>query len=97
MPNEGTTELRHEPEQQRYTLYIDGELVGVADYLLRPGAITFTHTGIAPDRRGGGLGARLVKFALDDVRATGGLTVKPACWFVREWFQRHPEDADLLA
>ncbi len=90
------TELRHEPAESRYALYIDGELIGVADYLLKPDSITFTHTGIAPDQRGGGLGAKLVKFALDDVRATGGLTVKPACWFVRDWFTKHPEDRDLL-
>jgi len=89
-------EVRHEPEQSRYALYEDGELIGVADYVRRGDTLIFTHTGIAPDRRGGGLGSTLVDAAMADVREQGGLSVRPACSFVREWFQAHPEQAELL-
>ena len=46
--------------------------------------------------RGQGVGAELVRQALDDVRAGGGLVV-PQCWYVARFIDEHPEYADLLA
>ena len=43
-----------------------------------------------------GLGAELVRGALDDVRARGS-TVLAQCWYVAEFIDQHPEYADLLA
>jgi predicted GNAT family acetyltransferase len=37
-----------------------------------------------------------VEFAVDDVAATTGYRIVPMCWYVGEWFDRHPERADLL-
>jgi predicted GNAT family acetyltransferase len=54
------------------------------------------HTEIDPRQRGRGLGAVLVQGVLDDARARGA-SVVPACWFVREYIEQHPEHADLLA
>jgi len=91
------TEVRHAPEANRYELWDEGELVGVADY--RPGAdgsLVFPHTEIARDRRGQGLGEVLVRGALDDVRARGEVIV-PACWFVADFVDANPEYRDLLA
>ena len=44
---------------------------------------------------GAGVGSAIVRFALDDIR-TLGMKVRPTCWFVRGWIERHPEYADLL-
>jgi hypothetical protein len=46
--------------------------------------------------RNRGLGAELVRGALDDVRRNGR-TVVPQCWFVAQFIDEHPEYADLLA
>ena len=37
-----------------------------------------------------------VEGALDDIRSRGGLTVRPSCSFVADFFGKHPEYADLL-
>jgi predicted GNAT family acetyltransferase len=51
---------------------------------------------IEPSMRNRGLGAELVRGALDDVRARGG-TVVAHCWYVAEFIDQHTEYADLLA
>lgn len=91
-----TTEVRHAPDRSRYELVIDGEVVGIADYRERDGALVFPHTEIDHEHRGQGLGDVLVEGALADVRARGQKVV-PACWFVREYVARHPELADFVA
>ena len=91
MPND----VRHNPERSRYELYVEGEMVGVADYTVRDDTIVFPHTEVVRARRGHGLGAELVKGALDDVRTTGR-SVVPRCWFVAEFIDENPEYRDLL-
>lgn len=90
------TEVLHEADGARYVLRVDGEAVGVADYRDRGDALVFHHTEIDRSRRGHGLGAILVRGALDDVR-TRGRTIVPTCWFVAEFVERNPDYADLLA
>jgi hypothetical protein len=89
-------EVSHNAEQSRYELRVDGHLVGVADYRADGAVWTFPHTVIAGSRRGQGLGAELVRGALDGARRAGA-TVVPQCWFVREFIEAHAEYADLLA
>lgn len=89
-------EVVHEAERSRYLLRTDAEVVGVADYRDRGDALVFHHTEIARDRRGHGLGAILVRGALDDVRGRGRAIV-PTCWFVAEFVDRNPEYGDLIA
>jgi predicted GNAT family acetyltransferase len=92
-----TSRVIRNDDRQRYELVIDDHVVGVADFELLEGSrMVIPHTEIDPRQRGRGLGARLVQGVLDDVRARG-VTVVPACWFVREYIEQHPEQADLLA
>jgi predicted GNAT family acetyltransferase len=90
------TEVSNAPERSRYELFLDGELVGVADYRIVGDRVVMPHTEITPPLRGRGLGEILVGHALDDVRATGR-TVVPSCWFVAEYIDAHPNYRDLLA
>jgi uncharacterized protein len=89
-------EVRRNDAGSRYELLIDGQLAGVADYRLDEDRVVLPHTEIDPRRRGQGLGAILVKGALDDIRHAGR-TVVPACWYVGQYIDEHPEERDLLA
>ena len=90
------TEVRHAPEASRYEIRKDGRVVGIAEYVDRGDVLVFHHTEIAAPRRGDGLGAELVRGALDDVRARGGRIV-PTCSYVAEFVDEHPEYRDLVA
>ena len=89
-------EVRRNDADGRYELLVDGELAGIADFRLDEERVILPHTEIDPRRRGQGLGAILVQGALDDIRHAGR-TVVPACWYVREYIDQHPEERDLLA
>ena len=90
------SEFRNNHQQRRYELSIDDEVVGVADYDIEGDVVVFPHTEIERSRRGNGLGAQLVQYALDDVRATNR-KVQPLCWYVAEFIEEHPEYADLTS
>ena len=91
-----TAEVRHEPDLSRYTLWQDGEPVGLADYRLTGQDLTFTHTEVDPAKRANGLASILIEEALDDVRTRTDLTVVAACPFVADWIDQHAEYQDLL-
>ena len=82
-------------DEGRYEAHLDGQLAGVAAYRLSDGRIVFTHTEVDDAFEGQGIGGRLVRGALDDVRGRN-LQVVPRCPFVRSFIERHPEYADLL-
>lgn len=86
-------EIFDHPELGRYEARLDGELAGLAAYTLSDGKIVFTHTEVHLE--GQGVGSALVRWALDDVRRRGSLTVVPQCPFVRGYIEKHPEYADL--
>ena len=83
------------PEADRYEIRDGDRLLGLAAYQRRGDELVFTHTEIDPEAEGSGLGGKLVRAALDDVRAKGG-RVEPRCSFVRGWIDRHPEYGDLV-
>lgn len=89
MTDTATPSVRDNRDEQRYETTVGAEKAVVA-YELGDGTITFTHTYVPPAAEGQGVGAALVRFALDDAR-TRGLRVIPRCPFVRTWIKRHPE------
>jgi predicted GNAT family acetyltransferase len=82
-------------DEQRFEISVDGERVGLAEYLTDGERIVFTHTEVDPPEGRKGLGGRLVRFALDSARQRG-LEVVPRCPFVRSFIQKHPEYLDLV-
>lgn len=88
--------MAHDRDRRLYALHLDGELASYAEYADDGSVVTFPHTVTVPHRRGQGLAARVVRFALDDVRAQGKQVVA-ACWFVAQFIDDHPQYADLLA
>nr|WP_100346157.1 GNAT family N-acetyltransferase [Compostimonas suwonensis] len=75
---------------------IGGQLVGVLDYTINAGAISFLRSFTNPPFRGHGYAGELVAFAVDDVETTTDYRIVPMCWYVGDWFEAHPERAALL-
>jgi predicted GNAT family acetyltransferase len=90
------TTVRNNPEESRYEIRDGERVLGVAAYERRGDTTVFTHTTVDPDAGQDGLGSKLVRAALDDVRSSGG-SVVPQCLFVRGWIDRHQDYADLVA
>lgn len=80
--------------QHRFELEVEGHLAK-SFYRNENGVITFVHTEVPPELGGKGVGSRLIKGALDQVRA-GGLKVIAECPFVKAYIDKHAEYADLL-
>lgn len=86
-----STEVRNAPDQQRYELVEDGEVIGFAAYQEVAGdRIVFTHTEVDPKVGGRGLGTQLVAGALEDARDRGQAIV-PICPFVARYVHAHRE------
>ena len=80
--------------QHRFELEVDGHVA--AAYYERSGeVIIFEHTEVPAELGGKGIGSKLVKGALDQVRAEG-LSVVPQCPFVKAWIEKHPDYSNLL-
>ena len=86
--------VSNNPAQQRYELAVDGH-IAASYYEIADGVITFVHTEVPPELGGKGIGSKLIKGALDQVRAEG-LKVIAQCPFVKAYIEKHPECADLL-
>jgi len=84
------------PLDSRYELFLEGRMVGFADYHVDHDTVVLPHTVIQPSLRGHGLGERLVQGALDDIR-TSGRRIEPRCWYVAQFVDEHPEYEDLVA
>ncbi len=83
------------PAGGKFEITLDGEEAGLIAYERSGATISLIHTLIDPRFEGRGLGTRLVREALDSLRAQG-LAVLPQCPFVRGYIQRHREYADLV-
>jgi len=85
------------PAESRYEARLGDRILGVLEYELGPdaGRIVLVHTEVRPDAEGMGVGSRLARGALEDVRARGiPLTVE--CKFVTAYLKRHPGEYEDL-
>jgi uncharacterized protein len=89
-----TNAVSNNPARHRYELEADGHIAATY-YKITDGVITFIHTEVPPELGGKGVGSRLIKCALDQVRADG-LKVIAECAFVKGYIEKHAEYADLL-
>jgi hypothetical protein len=80
--------------QHRYELAIDGHIAATY-YKIDGNIITFVHTEVPSELGGKGIGSKLIRGALDQVRA-GGLKVIPQCPFVKAFIDKNADYQDLL-
>ena len=98
MPDEQTIEIEvvdHRDAHRYEARDPDGNVLGFSQYRLSGDVVVFTHTEVDDAQEGQGVGSKLVRGALDDVRA-GGRRILPLCPFVKDFVDRHPEYADLV-
>ena len=88
------TDIVDNSAQHRFELAVDGHIAATY-YEIADGVITFVHTEVPPELGGKGIGSKLIKGALDQVRADG-LKVIAQCPFVKAFIDKHPDYADLL-
>ncbi len=84
----------HLPQRQRFQLELEGH-TAVLEYRMDGETIVFTHTGVPKAIGGRGIGSQLARAGLEYARARG-CRVRPLCWFVAGYIERHPEYQDLL-
>jgi len=83
-------------DAHRFEAYIDGDLVGFAEYQLTDQLVVFTHTEVEDRCEGMGVGSALARAGLDDVREQGSRKVLPLCPFIKGWIGHHRDYQDLV-
>lgn len=87
--------IRDEPERGRYEAWIGDELAGWVEYRALRGRLAAIHTEVLPAFGGRGVATRLVGHVVSDARSKG-VGITPICPMFIAWFERHPEDAELV-
>lgn len=88
-------DVRHNPQSSRFEAWIDGRLAR-CDYRMHDDVMLLVHTEVPPEFEGQGIGATLVRAALEHASAQG-MKVRPRCSFVGAFLARHPEYRPLIA
>ncbi|HEY4634123.1 MAG TPA: GNAT family N-acetyltransferase [Candidatus Limnocylindrales bacterium] len=89
-------EVTRDPDAGRWEARVDGELAGVLVHRVdEAGRTVLEHTEVREAFEGRGIGSRLARTALDEIRAEGGRVVVE-CPFVRAWLRRHREYDDII-
>ena len=73
-----------------------GDGTAFVEYRRAGDRIALLHTEVPEALSGQGVGSKLVRGALDSIRAEG-VKIVPRCEFVAAYVERHPEYRDLLA
>jgi predicted GNAT family acetyltransferase len=89
-----THTVSNNEQASRYEMRTEAGLA-VLEYRREGKRLALIHTEVPTAMEGHGLGAQLVKAALDD-SMTHGLRIVPMCAFVRAYIARHPEYANLV-
>ncbi|RDI46812.1 GNAT family N-acetyltransferase [Nocardia mexicana] len=90
-----STEVRNNRELDRFEIYVDGGLAGIAEYQDTAAERAFVHTEIYPRYSGQGYAGTLVQAALDTSRDEG-FGILPLCPMVRHFVESRPEYLALV-
>lgn len=87
-------QLRDNTDAARFEARV-GEHVAFASYHPLGDALAITHTEVPEALTGQGVGSRLMRHALDEIRSRGQRVV-PMCDFAAAYIRRHPEYQDMV-
>jgi uncharacterized protein len=90
-----TDQVTHNEGSSRFELEVGG-LTAVAEYVRNGNVLRFTHTEVPHEHRNQGVGHKLIRGALDQVRGNGDRVVAQ-CPFVARFIRENPEYQDLLS
>jgi predicted GNAT family acetyltransferase len=82
-------------EPNRYTIAVEGNRVGKAEFRDRDGRRVFTHTEVDKNYEGRGLATILIAEALQETRAAG-LRIVAKCPMVAAYVDKHDEYSDIV-
>ena len=60
-----------------------------------PGVVDIDHTFVGEELRGQGMAGQLMEQCVAQLRASGR-KARTSCSYAAKWFEKHPEEADLL-
>ncbi|MEJ7662510.1 MAG: GNAT family N-acetyltransferase [Hymenobacter sp.] len=83
--------IKHDAASQEFTTTRHGHKAELAYTQPAPGLLDFTHTFVAEELRGQGVGDELARAGLAYARQKG-LKVKTSCSFMAAFVQRHQAD-----
>ncbi|HMU36316.1 MAG TPA: GNAT family N-acetyltransferase [Marmoricola sp.] len=85
----------HNEQASRFEAHLGEQLASYLEYQLTGDVYDMDHTVTLDAFKGRGIASTLTEFALAHVRREGGQVI-PTCWFIREYFEKHPDQADLV-
>jgi uncharacterized protein len=89
------SDFKDNPAQHRFELSEDGATT-FANYRGDKSALAITHVETPEAARGKGTAARLMQAIVAHARADG-IKLVARCPYAVAWFERHKQDADVLA
>lgn len=93
--DDGMAEVRENRDENRFEIWVDGELAGFTQHHGPGPVVSFVHTEIGERFGGQGLATQLIRSALDTERERGS-KVLPICPFVKAFIEKHPDYLDLV-
>lgn len=87
-------ELQYE-KGRIFALDPEGKLIAEILFPSLNGVAAITRTFVDESLRGQGMAGHLMEAAVDQIRS-GGLKARPICSYAAKWFEKHPEQGDLL-
>lgn len=82
-------------QSDRYTISVDGNEVGKAEFVDRDGRRVFTHTEVDDNYEGRGLATILIGEALQQTR-DAGIPIVAECPMVADYISKHDEFKDSV-
>ena len=91
----GPVEIANNETGARWEATLDGDVVGFAEYKIKPGRVIFTHTEVDEAHEGQGIASKLARAALDDAVARE-LRITIYCPFFNSYVKRHTQYASSI-
>lgn len=91
-----TATVTENTAEQRFELALDGGAIAAAYYQANGDRLTLTHTEVPPEFAGQGIGKKLATGVFDLARQSGRKLILQ-CSFMADFYERHPEYADIVA